>query len=77
MSFVESARELAKRFGIDLVETDSDNRDEAMQLQREKKACSLSMNLLFSFSSLNCTIPKREEVSHFHILKNGAIPLKQ
>ena len=38
MTFVESARELAKRFGIDLVETDSDTRDEAMQLQREKES---------------------------------------
>lgn len=38
LSFVEAARELAKRFGIELIETETDNRDEAMQLQREKES---------------------------------------
>lgn len=38
LSFVEAARELAKRFGIELIETDSDNSDEAMQNQREKES---------------------------------------
>jgi len=38
LTFVESARELAKRFGIELVETDVDNSDEAMQSQREKES---------------------------------------
>ncbi len=37
LTFVEAARELAKRFGVQLVETDTDNRDEAMQEQREKE----------------------------------------
>ena len=37
-TFVESARELAKRFGVELVETDVDNSDEAMQSQREKES---------------------------------------
>ncbi len=38
LTFVESARELAKRFGVELVETDVDNSDEAMQSQREKES---------------------------------------
>jgi len=38
LSFVEAARELAKRFGIELIETDADNSDEAMQSQREKES---------------------------------------
>jgi DNA primase len=38
LNFVEAARELAKRYGIELIETDSDQRDEAMAQQREKES---------------------------------------
>lgn len=38
LTFSESARNLAKRYGIDLVETHSGNRDEELELQREKES---------------------------------------
>ena len=38
MSFVEAARELAKRYGITLIETDSDQSDDALEQQRQKES---------------------------------------
>jgi len=37
LTFTEAARQLAKRYGIELVETNSENKDAEMQSQREKE----------------------------------------
>ena len=38
MTFVEAARELAKRYGITLMETQSDHSDDALEQQRQKES---------------------------------------
>lgn len=37
LTFTEAARQLAKRYGIDLLETNSDNKDADMQFQKDKE----------------------------------------
>jgi DNA primase catalytic core len=77
MTFVEAARDLAKRYGITLMESEGPKGEEAMEQQRQKESLQALNEFALTFFESNFTIPKKVKRLHYLISKSVVTPQKQ
>lgn len=77
LNFVEAARSLAKRFGVELEETHIENRDAHQEAQRQRESIQAAVDFAQGFLFHNCLMPKRGSRLVCLISRNGVLPLKR